>query len=85
MHANKIMLATIPSTVCQSRFIMDILYHLCTQKIYEPAYGTIIRESPICNENDSVRLENKHAPVAQLVEQLAFNEKVAGSFPAGRT
>ncbi len=25
------------------------------------------------------------APVAQLVEQLPFKEKVAGSFPAGRT
>lgn len=35
--------------------------------------------------NVSVRLENIHAPVAQPVEQLAFNEKVAGSKPAGRT
>ncbi len=29
--------------------------------------------------------EINHAPVAQLVEQLPFKEKVVGSFPTGRT
>lgn len=36
-------------------------------------------------ESEDSSLFPHYAPVAQPVEQLAFNEKVAGSKPAGRT
>lgn len=37
----------------------------------------------MCREFDS--LMDRHSPLAQLVEQLPYMEKVAGSNPAGTT
>ena len=37
------------------------------------------------SSNFALAFEMKHAPVAQLVEQLTLNQRVQGSSPCGRT
>ena len=60
---------------------------LCGEKIYLRPYllGFDTDARSENKESESSSLFPRHAPVAQSVEQLAFNEKVAGSKPAGRT
>lgn len=40
--------------------------------------------NPLSNRKEEIKMRNI-APIAQLVEQLALNETVAGSNPARRT
>ena len=67
-----------------SRACMDVLSRKGSAPISSRTrYERLVRDRRIRGYSRSSILTS--APVAQLVEQLAFNEKVAGSKPAGRT